>query len=275
MTLKTRRRAYWALFGISLSQLLLGTACLLALLLSRNPAVFLIEHDIYKVHRLFGLHLPSHLLSAFDSLVLAAFAVVTGGSILRSFQKTVSAEIFYFSFWLSTLSFEPLRLLHFLLALNGEADTVLGAFDKLYMGIKIFGYICLFISGLYAAGMRSERQFAIVAVAAATSAFLSLALPVNSGIWTWNLMFKTGYGSLITGFTMATILITIADYLIAIRMRGDKAYYPIAVGMASVSIGAFFLGRDLSPAVSLVSLLAVTAGGILYVYRLHSFYLWQ
>jgi hypothetical protein len=275
VTLKTRRRTYWALFGISLSQFLLGLACLSVLLASRNPAVFLIEHGIYKVHRLFGLRLPSQLLSAFDCLCLAAFAVVASGSILRSFRKTVSAEIFYFSFWLATLSFEPLRILHFLFALSGETDNLLGAFDKLYLGIKIFGYSCLFISGLYAAGMRSERQFSIVLVAAAASGFLALALPINTGIWSGNLMFKAGYGGLIAGFTTVIILITILDYLIAVRVRGDKAFYFIAAGMAAVSAGAFFLGRDVSPALSLASLLALASGGILSVNRLHSFYLWQ
>jgi hypothetical protein len=275
VTLKTRRRTYWALFGISLSQFLLGLTCLSVLLASRNPAVFLIEHGIYKVYKVFGFRLPSQMLSAFDSICLAAFAVVASGSILRSFRKTVSAEIFCFSFWLATLSFEPLRVLHFVLALNGETDSLLGAFDKLYLGIKIFGYICLFISGLYAAGMRSERQFSIVLVAAAASGFLAMALPINTGIWTGNLMFKAGYGSLITGFTTVVILITIVDYLIAVRARGDRAFYYIAAGMAAVSVGAFFLCRDVSPAMSVASLLALAGGGILSINRLHSFYLWQ
>ena len=275
VTLKTRRRTYWTLFGISLSQLLLGFVCLASILLSKNPAVFLIEHDIYKIHRLFGLRLPSHLLSALDCLAPAIFAVVLGGAILRLFKKTVSSEIFYFSFWLSSLSFDPLRLLHFLLALKGETDMMLGVLDKLSMGIKVFGYMCLFISGLYAAGFRSERQFSIIAAAAVMSSFLCLALPVNTGVWAWNLMFKAGYGNSIAAFTLASILITVANYLIAVRARGDHAYYLIAVGLTAVSIGAFFLGKDLSPATSLAALMVMVGGGILYVFRLHSFYLWQ
>ena len=258
-----------------MSQLILGIGCLIALLESRNPEVFLIEHGIYKVHRLFGLRMASQVLSVFDCLFLPAFAVVAVGFILRSFRKTISAEIFFFSFWLSSLSFEPLRLLHLLLALPGQADSLLGVFDKLSMGIRIFGYICLFISGLYAAGMRSERQFSITAVAAAASGVLAMALPVNSGIWSWNLMFKSGYGGLISGFMWATILITIANYLIAVRVRGDRTYYSIALGVAAVSVGAFLLGRDISPAVSLAAFCAATGGGILFIYRLHAFYLWQ
>jgi hypothetical protein len=244
-------------------------------MLFKNPAVFLVEHDIYKMYRVFGLLLPSYLLSTIDCLVLSVFALIMVRAVLLSFKKTVSSEIFYFSFWLAALSFEPLRILHLFLAMNGQTDTLLGAVDKLYMSIRIFGYICLFISGLYAAGMRSERQLSVVAAAAVTSGLLTFALPVNSGIWAWNLMFKAGYGGLNDGFTMVIILITVANYLIAVRVRGDKAFYFIAAGMAGVSIGAFFMSRDSSPLTSLSALVAMGLGGRVYVHRLHSFYLWQ
>jgi hypothetical protein len=88
-------------------------------------------------------------------------------------------------------------------------------------------------------------------------------------------MFQVGYGSLIEGFSLAIILITIANYLIAVRVRGDKAYYFITLGIAAIAIGALFAGMDGSPLLSFLSVSAMGLGSALYIYKLHSFYLWQ
>ncbi|HWP67647.1 MAG TPA: hypothetical protein VN437_00010 [Rectinemataceae bacterium] len=275
MTLQTRRRTYWALFGISLAMFLLG-ASLAILLGTRNDVpIFLIEHDIYKVHQIFGLRIPSHILSIFDVVSLSLFAVVVLAFILLSFRKTVSAEIFYFSFWLCTLSLESLRFLHLFLALSGKADSALAIVNKLYMGGHFLGYMAIFISGLYAAGMRNERHFAIMAVCAAISVALASILPVNTGIWEQSLMFSVGYGRLIEGFSFSIILITIANYLIAVRVRGDKAYYYIALGIAAIAAGSHFVSQDSSPTLSLASMLTMSLGSVIYIYKLHYFYLWQ
>lgn len=255
--------------------LLLG-AVFAVLLTSRNDVpIYLIEHGIYKVHPVFGLRIPSYILSLADVLSLGIFPVIVGAFILATFRKTVSAEIFFFAFWLSSLSFESLRLVHLFLAVGGESDSLLGIIDKLYMGAKFVGYIAIFISGLYAAGMRNERQFSIIAVCVGISVALASILPVNTGIWSQNLMFKVGYGRLIEGFSLAIILITIANYLIAVQVRGDKAYYFITLGIAAIAAGTHFVSRDGSPMLSLMSMAVMSLGSVLYIYKLHSFYLWQ
>jgi hypothetical protein len=241
----------------------------------KNLAVFLIEQGVYRSHNLFGLRIPSYALSIADVAVLAVFSVVAGACILRSFKKTVSPEIFFFSFWAASISFESLRLLHILLALFGATDSSLAIIDKLYTGIKFFGFTTLFISGLYAAGMRSEKHLSIIAACAGISTALATVLPVNSGIWDSNLLFKIGYSRLIQGFSFLIILITITNYIIATKVRGDFSYYYIAMGIAACAAGAFFLSKDISPIVSIISLMALASGSTIFIYKLHSYYLWQ
>lgn len=275
VTLQTRRQTYWILFGISAAMLLVSAVFALLLALRKDVPIFLIEHGIYKVHVVLGLRISSLALSLADVLILELFAVVVGAFILTTFRKTVSAEIFFFAFWLSSLSFESFRLIHLFLAINGDSDSILAIVDKLYMGVKFIGYMAIFISGLYAAGMRNERQFSIMAVCVGISIALASTLPINTGIWTQNIMFQVGYGSLIEGFSLAIILITIANYLIAVRVRGDKAYYFITLGIAAIAIGALFAGMDGSPLLSFLSVSAMGLGSALYIFKLHSFYLWQ
>jgi len=275
VTLQTRRRTYWVLFSLSTAMLLLGLVFAILIAARKNLPIFLIEQGIYKVHTILGIRLSSHILSIADSLLLASFAVVVGAFILSTFRKTVSAEIFFFSFWLATLSFESLRPVHLLLGARGASDTALAVIDKLYMGNRFIGHISIFISGLYAAGMRNDRQFSIMAACVGIGIALASILPVNTGIWTQNAMFKVGYASLIEGFSQAIMLITIANYLIAVRVRGDRAYYFIALGMAAMAAGTHFVSRDGSPLMSLASISLMSVGSVLYIYKLHSFYLWQ
>ncbi|MCE1195451.1 hypothetical protein LWX53_03000 [bacterium] len=275
MTLKTRRRTYWILFGISVAMSLAGAIFAVLLAASKSVPIFLIERGIYAVHPFLKLRPTSLTLSIVDALALSFFAAAAGAFILRTFRKTVSAEIFFFALWLTTLSFESLRLVHLFLAARGASDLALALIDKSYLCARILGFILIFVSGLYASGMRNERHFSILAICAGIAIALISSLPVNTGIWEWNLMFKVGYGNLIEGFSMAIIFITIIDYLIAVRVRGDKSYYLTALGIAMVMWGAHFASLDWSPLLSLSSLAVMSAGCVLYIWKLHTFYLWQ
>ncbi len=275
MTLQTRRRTYWILFGISAFMLLAGLVFSLFLAFTKKVPIFLVERGIYTTHNIFGLRLSSLAYSLINSALLSTFAIAVGFFILKTFRKTVSPEIFFFTFWLCALSFEAVRPIHLFLAVHGISDTGLSALDRLYMGSRFFGLMAIFISGLYAAGMRNDKQFSIIAICAGIGIALSSIMPVNTGIWHQNLMFKLGYGRLIDGFSLAIILITIANYLIAVRVRGDKAYYYIAAGVALIVGGALLASRDTGPHLSLLSILAMSGGSFVYIYKLHSFYLWQ
>lgn len=275
MTLQTRRRTYWILFGIDAFLLLVGLVFSLILAFMKRVPIFLIERGIYATYDLFGLRIPSLGYSLVNALLLAVYSVGVSFFILKTFRKTVSPEIFFFVFWLCSLSFEAIRPLHLFMAVQGASDSSLSILDRLYMGSKFLGLITIFISGLYAAGMRNEKQFSIIAICVGISAALSSIMPVNTGIWAANLMFRLGYGRLVDGFSAAILLITMANYLIAVRVRGDKAYYYIAAGAAMTVAGALVASRGASPLASLISLAAMAAGGFVYIYKLHSFYLWQ
>jgi len=275
VTLQTRRKTYWILFGLDAFLLLVGLVFSIILFFMKRVPIFLIERGIYATYDLFGLRVPSLGYSLANALLLAAYSVGVSFFILKSFRKTVSPEIFFFVFWLCSLAFEALRPLHLFMAVQGASDSSLAVLDRLYMGSRFLGLITIFISGLYAAGMRNDKQFSIIAVCVGISVALSSIMPVNTGIWAANLMFKLGYGRLVDGFSAAILLITIANYLIAVRVRGDRVYYYIAAGIALTGAGALIASRGASPLASLLSLAAMTGGGFIYIYKLHAFYLWQ
>lgn len=275
MTFRTKRRTYWILFSISVAAFAAGAVFALGLLVRKDLVIFLIERGVYRIHDFAGLRIPSQVLSLLSPLAAGAFSIVMGGFILKTFRKTESSEIFFFAFWLCSLSFESLRLLHAFLALSGARDSILAFIDKCYMGTKFLGVVSIFVSGLYASGMRSERQFTILSLAITISVAMAMSLPVNTGIWGRNLVFTIGYSRLIAGFTIAAMAMTTANCLIAVRTRGEKSFFHVAGGLAGAVAGAFLLVSDLSPGAFLAGVILISGGSLLFINKLHAFYLWQ
>ncbi|MCE5256449.1 MAG: hypothetical protein LLF89_06335 [Spirochaetaceae bacterium] len=275
MTLQTRRRTYWSIFILSLAMLLVAIVFAVALLGRKDMPIFLIEHGIYKMYSFAGLRIPSLTLSVVDVLFSCLFAVVMSASILHTFQKTVSPEIYFFIFWLGSLSFEAIRLVNALSAVSGGSDSLFSFLDRIYVSARLFGVLAIFISGLYAAGLRNEKHFSMIAIAALVSVALTMMMPINTGVWDMTLMFRIGYGSLFRGVVVLVFIVTAFCYIVAKTTRGDVAYYFAAAGACAIMGGAYCLGSDISPLYSIISILTMTAGGGVYIHRLHSYYLWQ
>lgn len=275
VTLLERRRTYWAVFLVSAFMLVLAIIASIFILVRKDVPVFLIEHGVYKVHPIFGIRIPSYMLSMFDVVASVLFSFSISIFILKVFKKTVSAEIFFFCLWVGTVSFEALRLVGLAAAILDLSYISISFFAKLYMGAKFLGLVMIFISGLYASGMRSEKHVALVAGGIGISVFFAAILPVNTGIFGMNLLYRIGYSSMFEGFSFAVILITVINYMLAAKLRSDRAYYMIALGIAGITLSYFLLSLDMTPAVSFLSIITMATGSLLYVIRLHSFYLWQ
>ena len=125
VTLQTRRRTYWILFGIDAFLLMVGSVFSIILAFMKRVPIFLIERGIYTTHELFGLRIPSLGYSLVNALLLALYAVGVSFFILKTFRKTVSPEIFFFVFWICSLSFEAIRPLHLFMAVQGASDSSL------------------------------------------------------------------------------------------------------------------------------------------------------
>lgn len=275
MTLQSRRRTYWLLFALSAVLLAAAVATSVLALLDKGAPIFLIEHDAYRVHGFLGARVPSIYLSIADALACCVFSAAACASVLYTFRMTISPEIYFFSFWAVSLSFEALRPASLLIALLGVPEGYLALLDKIYVGTRLFGLAAIFLSGLYAAGMRTEKHFSMLAAGAGMSVALAAMLPVNSGIWGMNLMFRIGYFDMFQGFSIAVFAITAADYCIGAKVHGDPSYYWSALGIAALMAGAQLLKGDISPLFSLLAVPSMGLGCFIFIRKMHAFYLWR
>jgi hypothetical protein len=275
VTSAARRRIYWVLFVIS-SLCFVASVPLLVLASSNIRAADVLQQSgVWKLYRFAGLRLSPSLLAPFAVVLASAIAAGTLGMILLTFRKTVSPEIFFFSFWAAMLSLEVLRPIGFLLVLGGTPLSTQVLLAKLLLGVRYLGSLSVFISGLYAAGLRNEKPVYALALILAVSIALAMLMPVNTGLYSPNLALRTGYAFLNEGFYAVITLITVVNYLVAARTRSEKSYRLIAFGALAFLTGSRVLASSVAPLPILLAFVAIAGGASLYVWKLHSYYLWQ
>jgi hypothetical protein len=275
VTIAARRRIYWGLF-------LAACACFAAFFplcvhLSRgdkNPS-FLVKAGALGSFRLGAIVVSSQYLAAGGVGLCALYSALVLGYILHSFRKTVSPEIYFFSFWVLSVGLEILRLLVFDLAAGGGSVYWQIAAMKALLFTRYAGYLSLFASGLYAAGFHNEKLGMAAAIALAISLGLAMAMPVNTGSFAATLELRAGYVEINSILVLIVAVFTVADYLYAAHSTGEGSYRVVALGAAVFLVGQRLLTTQWNPIAMLAGFVLLVAGSWLYVSRLHAYYLWQ
>lgn len=275
MTIAARRRIYWGLFLTACACFVAFFPLYLRLSQGEKSPTFLVKAGALGNFHLGSLVLPSHHLAAAGIGLCALYSALVLGYILYSFRKTVSAEIYFFAFWVLSVGLEVLRLGVFDLAGGGGSVYWQIATTKALLFARYAGYLSLFASGLYAAGFRNEKLGTVVALVLAVSFGLATAMPINTGSFAATLELRAGYVELNSILVLAVALVTVADYLYAAHSTGEATYRLVALGAAVFLVGHRLLTTQWNPLAMVAGFVLLVAGSWLYVSRLHAYYLWQ
>jgi len=275
VTIAARRRIYWCLFLTACASLIAFFPLYLQLSRGGRSPTFLLKANSLGSFHLGSFVLSSHYLAAGGIGLCALYSALVLGFILYSFRKTVSAEIYFFSFWALSVGLEVLRLSVFDLASGGGSVYWEIAATKALLFARYAGYLSLFASGLYAAGFRNEKLGAVAAVVLAISFGLATAMPINTGSFAATLELRAGYVEINSILVLAVAIVTVADYLYAAYSTGEASYRLVALGAAVFLVGHRLITTQWNPFAIAVGFVLLVAGSWLYVSRLHAYYLWQ
>jgi hypothetical protein len=275
VTIAARRRIYWTLF-------LSAGACFVGFFPlyfrfsqgDRLPS-FLAKAGALGSFRLGALVVSSHHLAAAGIGLCALYSALCLGFILYSFRKTVSSEIYFYSFWVLSVGLELLRLGVFDLAGGGGSVYWQIVATKALLFARYAGCLSLFASGLYAAGFRNEKIGTVAAVILAISLGLAAAMPINTGSFAPTLELRAGYVELNAGIVIVVALVTVANFLYAAKISGEPSYRLVALGGVLFLAGQWLLTTQWNPFAMLGGFALLTAGSWLFISRLHAYYLWQ
>jgi len=275
VTILARRRIYWSLF-------LCACACFISFFplfvrLSGGAKIpsFLERAGAIGTFKLGTLSVSSHALASAGIGLCSLFAALCLGYILYSFRKTVSTEIFFYSFWALSVGLEVSRLLVFDIAASGGSVYWQIMVTKLLLFSRYAGYLSLLASGLYAAGFRSEKLGSMAIGIVAISLGLAIAMPINTGAYAATLELRSGYRELSWVLAGLVGLVTLANFLYAAQSTGEASYRLVALGEAIFFAGHCLLISQWNPFMVILGFAGLVAGSWLFVSRLHTYYLWQ
>lgn len=203
------------------------------------------------------------------------YSVGAGLALQRFFRKTVSPEMFFFIFFVISLSFEALRAGPLLFAISGEPSYYGTVLTRAVEFGRFFGVFCLFVSGLYATGIDYSKFEVVLGVALLVAFTLAFSIPVDPSTFLPNLMYRIGGGDQILFVFLALEFFSILNFLLAAYLRRARDYLLLAVGLAATIAGMdllLYVGWLPAGAIGLALLIA---GTVIFGNRTHAIYLWS
>ena len=190
------------------------------------------------------------------------------------FEKTQSPEIFFFGFFIISLSFEFTRIaIPLKVVLPYPAMHLISAARVLLFG-RYFGIFSLFAAGACAAGLNAQRQQTVFFMLVLAALIIALNVPVDSLTWDTSLKMLNGYSYMFNLVEAGILIITILTFFISAHTRGNRSYTVIGIGVLLAFFGRnILIGSDtwITPVPGFILL---AAGSWFVCSRLHRIYLW-
>lgn len=275
MTLATRRRAYWLLFMLSVSALASAAALVLPLYSPGFDPSALRAALGASPWTAFGLTIEAWRLAFAGGLLLAVFAMSLLFSILISFRKTASEEIFFLAFWAISCSFEAGRIVVARLFEAQFPPSWLELTTRVVLSARFAGYGAFFLAGLRSAGFRNERPGRAVLAVVGIGIAAAISLPLDSGSFDSTMLVRASYGMERLALAAVLAVITVVNLLVAAETTGERVFRSVALGACALLGGQTLLISGWRPETMAAGLILLVVGARIFVSRLHAHYLWQ
>ncbi|GAB4369382.1 MAG: hypothetical protein Kow009_06030 [Spirochaetales bacterium] len=171
----------------------------------------------------------------------AAFSVFGGFGFRRLLQRMSSLEIYFFLVFLVTLSFDGLRVLHWVFLVKQVTPYFGGLLTRMVYFGYFMGLFSMFTSSIYSGEVSYQKVGTLLSVLATLSLALSYSMPVDITTLKPNLLYRVGdeeYLLLVRGGLIVLTVLSFARSALLSRSREEWAI----CGAAAI----LMLGREFS-----------------------------
>ncbi len=209
--------------------------------------------------------------------IFSCFAVssVFLGLIAFRMGRNASAEIFFFSLWCASLSFELGRIVIVWLSSQGAGIASVAAITRFVMFGRYVGSLAVFVASLFSLGFKQERILTAFIVTVSVALFFASIQPLNTGQLGPGFLVIRGYAPLVYAFDLILIGSVFVNYLIAFRVIRDRTFLAAAASISVAMLSLLLLRITPGLVFGPLSLVALSAGSGIYLKTLHSYYLWR
>lgn len=211
---------------------------------------------------------------AFLSIFLILVFILISGIMLRIlFKKTASPELFFYTIFLFSFSFESFRILNIFFYFY-QTPLYFCIFNSrlVYFG-RIFGILSIFCSSLYAVEIKYQKFNILISVSILLALILAYSLPMDSTILLTNFLYRLGDEVGIFFLNYAFVFFIILNFLIA-AIKRQKRFFYIVLAVFIVLSGRELLFFIANPAMIIINLFLIAGGTILFSRQIDKIYLW-
>lgn len=275
MTLATRNR--FVLFATIITALLSITTIIATVLIYVHK---ILPDQIPGIRQVRGL--DTFFLTPYSSLasilslnVYPIIAFITLSYVIFAFEKTQSVEITFFAACIFAFSLEALRIFIPLYALWDNTNFYSMAIARIILSSRIFIALGLLSSGLFTTGATSQQLGAALFLEFFLSFTLARAIPLDATSVSSNFLILPGYRSTIFTILVIIIVLTIFIYLILAKTKGITEYKYVALAVFILFLGLAFLAISDTWLFLAFGVTFSSLGGLLFLKKIHEYYLWQ
>jgi hypothetical protein len=273
VTLTTRN--FFILAGIGLSLATLVAALIFAYQVI--PLLPSLADEAVKRSVSYGLpHWQVNVYVPFATMLAAVFyAVVIQTLVYQFFEKTQSSEIYFFALFAFSLTFDCGRMFIPLQRIYALPQAFPVAAERLELFGRLFGFLALFASSIYATGFKAQKQGTVFFAIALVSLLFAIRIPIDPLAWDTSLRLNSGYRSMFYVVELVIALLSAASYFVSARLRGSKEFVQSGIGVLLVFGGRMFLLDADTIFTPLPAFACLVIGTWLICKSLHRIYLWM
>ncbi|MDR0663341.1 MAG: hypothetical protein LBF80_04590 [Spirochaetaceae bacterium] len=202
------------------------------------------------------------------------FAVVTQILLYYFFEKTQSMEIRFFGIFLFSFVFEILRIaLPVKTAFDISGYMPVIAFRMMIFG-RFYGLLALLAAGLYASGLKVQREGAVIFTIAVVALFFAFRVPLDAFSYDTSLYPLTGFPNMFKMTNAALVLLTVFCFISGAYTRGVNEYYFTVPGILAAAAGRTLLFTSDTWLTLFSGLVLLVSGTWLVGNQLRRIYLW-
>jgi len=217
---------------------------------------------------------PSVYVPFWTMLAAGVYSFLTIILIYYFFEKTQAPEIFFFGFFVISLSFEFARIVIPLKDIFPFFSIYLISASRVLLFGRYLGLFSLFAASVYAAGMDVQRQHNVFFMIILAALIISLNVPIDSLVWDSSLRIQNGYQLMFSMIDAGILVVTMLTFFISSYTRGSKTYVFVGLGSFLVVVGRNILLNSDTWITPFPGFLILAAGTWIISSRLHREYLW-
>ena len=192
----------------------------------------------------------------------------------RIYQRTASSEIFFFMFFLFSLTIEGLRTLNALLILEGAPVFVGVMLSKVIHFARFFGLFSFLFASLYSIEVSNQKFRILIMTSFLISLALTYVMPIDSSILLSNFLYKLGDEKSTWFITLILEIAVLANFLVAAFRKERREFALLALAVLLILAGREFVFFMSVPVFIGAGLVLTIVGIWLFRNQVHTIYLW-